>query len=139
MARKDDALEQSGTDQFQETDRSSHRTHLASTVAARSQTGSCLVEEASISEMRSAEKCICSYLKGGTFALDWRSGAIELSRGQRIRVGGEIYSEELASRRVAGVQAGPLGLGEQTGPRRLRIFGDRSISFLRRKFVAVRD
>lgn len=88
MARKDDALEQSGTDQFQETDRSSHRTHLASTVAARSQTGSCLVEEASISEMRSAEKCIYSYLKGGTFALDWRSGAIELSRGQRIRVGG---------------------------------------------------
>lgn len=45
MARKDDALEQSGTDQFQETDRSSHRTHLASKVAARSQTGSCLVEE----------------------------------------------------------------------------------------------
>lgn len=64
MARKDDALEQSGTDQFQETDRSSHRTHLASTVAARSQTGSCLVEEASISEMRSAEKCLYSYLKG---------------------------------------------------------------------------
>lgn len=77
--------------------------------------------------------------QGGTFARDWRSVAIELSRGQRIRVGGEIYSEALVSRRVAGVQAGPLGLGEQTGPRRLRILGDRSIAFLRRKFVADQD
>lgn len=112
---------------------------MPSTVTARSQTGSCLVEEASISKMRSAEKCLYRYFKGGTFALDWRSVAIELSRGQRVRVGGEIYSEGLASRRIAGVQAGPLGLGDQPGPQRLRTFGDRSIAFLRPKFVADRD
>lgn len=76
-------------------------------------------------------------LQGGNFRPG--SVAIELSRGQRIRVGGEIYSEGLASRRVAGVQAGPLGLGDQPGPRRLRTFGDRSIAFLRPKFVADRD
>lgn len=89
--------------------------------------------------MRNAENCLYSYLKGGTFALNWRSVTIELSRGQRTRVGAKIYSEDLASRRVAGVQAGLLGPGEQTGPRRLRILGDRSIAFLRRKFVADRD
>ncbi|RVD66958.1 MULTISPECIES: hypothetical protein [unclassified Mesorhizobium] len=85
------------------------------------------------------KKCLYRYFKGGTFALDWRSVTIELSRGQRTRVGAKIYSEDLASRRVAGVQAGLLGPGEQTGPRRLRILGDRSIAFLRRKFVADRD
>lgn len=89
--------------------------------------------------MRSVEKCLYSYLKGGAFALDWRSVAIELSRGQRIRVGAKSTARNWQADGVAGVQAGPLGLGDQTGPRRLRIFGDRSIAFLRRKFVADRD
>lgn len=90
--------------------------HLASTVAARAKPDRAWWRRRRYLRCEVPKNASTATSRGGAFALDWRSVAIELSRGQRIRVGGEIYSEGLASRRVAGVQAGPLGLGDQPRP-----------------------